>query len=87
MLATMAPDLDLFTELTDLRNWLSGFSEAGVIELDYGPVANTVHPDDSPADVHMGLECLAEGDFTGAAPAYRRLANRWMPIRQLARAS
>ncbi|ALV46610.1 hypothetical protein MB46_15035 [Arthrobacter alpinus] len=87
MLATMAPDLDLFTELTDLLHWLSGFSDVGVVELDYGPVANRVHPDDSPADVHMGLQCLAEGDFTGAAAAYRRLANRWMPIRQLARAS
>ena len=87
MLARMAPDLDLFTELEDLGRWLSGFDGDGVVELDYGPVANRVHPDDSPADVHIGLACLAEGDFTGAAAAYRRLANRWMPIRQLARAS
>lgn len=87
MLAAMAPDLDLFAELEDLGHWLTGFGEEGVVELDYGPVANRVHPDESPADVHMGLECLAEGDFTGAAAAYRRLANRWMPIRQLARAS
>ncbi|MFQ4147898.1 hypothetical protein AAGW05_04240 [Arthrobacter sp. LAPM80] len=87
MLAEMAPDLDLFAELADLGSWLSGFNEAGVVELDYGTVANRVHPDDSPADVHMGLQCLADGDFTGAAAAYRRLANRWMPVRQLARAS
>ncbi|MGO2540133.1 hypothetical protein ACT3TS_17635 [Specibacter sp. AOP5-B1-6] len=87
MLAEMAPDLDLFSELEDLGRWLGGFADGGVVELDYGPVANRVHPDDSPADVHMGLQCLAEGDFTGAAAAYRRLANRWMPIRQLARAS
>lgn len=87
MLATMAPDLDLFSELEDLAHWLGGFSQDGVVELDYGPVANRVHPDDSPADVHMGLQCLADGDFTGAAAAYRRLANRWMPIRQLARAN
>lgn len=87
MLAQMAPDLDLFSELEDLGRWLGGFAEGGVVELDYGPVANRVHPDDSPADVHMGLQCLADGDFTGAAAAYRRLANRWMPIRQLARAS
>lgn len=87
MLAAMAPDLDLFADLADLGRWLSSFSESGVVELDYGPVANRVHPDDSPADVHMGLQCLAEGDYTGAAAAYRRLANRWMPIRQLARAS
>ena len=87
MLAAMAPDLDLFAELEDLGHWLAGFGDDGVVELDYGPVANRVHPDESPADVHMGLQCLADGDFTGAAAAYRRLANRWMPIRQLARAN
>ena len=87
MLAAMAPELDLFEELQDLGHWLAGFNDAGVVELDYGPVAQRVHPDDSPADVHMGLQCLAEGDLTGAAAAYRRLANRWMPVRQLARSS
>ncbi|MHA7306820.1 hypothetical protein ACX80E_16515 [Arthrobacter sp. TMN-49] len=87
MLATMAPDLELFGELEDLNNWLSTFNEAGVVELDYGPLANRLHPDESPADVHMGLQCLADGDFTAAAAAYRRLSNRWMPIRQLARAN
>lgn len=87
MLAAMAPELDLFEELQDLGHWLAGFNDAGVVELDYGPVAQRVHPDDSPADVHMGLQCLAEGDLTGAAAAYRRLANRWMPVRQLARSN
>lgn len=87
LLANMAPDLDLFTELQDLSLWLAGFDGEGVVELDYGPVAQRVHPDDSPADVNMGLQCLAEGDLTGAAAAYRRLANRWSPIRHLANAS
>ncbi|WP_113716547.1 hypothetical protein [Arthrobacter dokdonensis] len=87
MLAEMAPDLDLFEELDELHDWLGAFSDHGMVELDYGPVANRVHPDDSPADVHAGLQCLADGDLTGAAAAYRRLARRWMPIRQLARAN
>ncbi len=87
MLAEMAPDLDLFEELNELHGWLDAFSDDGMVELDYGPVANRVHPDDSPADVHAGLQSLAEGDLTGAAAAYRRLARRWMPIRQLARAN
>ena len=87
MLAEMAPDLDLFEELDELHGWLDTFSDKGVVELDYGPVANRVYPDDSPADVHAGLQCLADGDLTGAAAAYRRLARRWMPIRQLARAN
>jgi hypothetical protein len=50
-------------------------------------VADKVYPDDSPMDIRLGIECLAEGDMTGAAAAYRRLASRWIPIRQLARAS
>jgi len=87
MLAEMAPDLDLFEELDELHGWLDAFSDDGMVELDYGPVANRVHPDESPADVHAGLQCLADGDLTGAAAAYRRLARRWMPIRQLARAN
>ncbi|MHA7175133.1 hypothetical protein ACX80D_00600 [Arthrobacter sp. Sr24] len=87
MLAAMAPEMDLFEELQDLGHWLAGFNDAGVVELDYGPVAQRVHPDDSPSDVHMGLQCLAEGDLTGAAAAYRRLANRWMPVRQRARSN
>ncbi|MGA7205732.1 MAG: hypothetical protein WBX27_13990 [Specibacter sp.] len=87
MLAEMAPDLDLFEELDELHGWLDGFNDQGVVELDYGPVANRVHPDDSPADVHAGLRCLADGDLAGAAAAYRRLANRWIPIRALARAN
>jgi len=87
MLAEMAPTLDLFEELDELHGWLERFNDAGVVELDYGPVASRVHPDESPADVHAGLQCLADGDLTGAAAAYRRLASRWIPIRSLARAN
>ncbi len=87
MLAGAAPELDLYEELEDLHEWLVLYEDNGLVELDYGPVANRVYPDESPADVQMGLECLAEGDLTGAAAAYRRLASRWIPIRQLARAN
>lgn len=87
MLAAAAPELDLYEELEDLHEWLVLYEDNGLVELDYGPVANRVYPDESPADVQMGLECLAEGDLTGAAAAYRRLASRWIPIRQLARAN
>lgn len=86
-LALAAPELDLLDELDELTNWLEVFSEDAVLELDYGPVADLVFPDDSPSDVRLGIESLAEGDMTGAAASYRRLANRWIPIRQLARAS
>ncbi|HSO14387.1 MAG TPA: hypothetical protein VLS95_00360 [Arthrobacter sp.] len=86
-LALAAPDLDMLEDLTQLTEWLELFHAESVVELDYGAVADKVYPDDSPMDVRLGIECLAEGDMTGAAAAYRRLASRWIPIRQLARAS
>ncbi|MET1021338.1 MAG: hypothetical protein ABWX69_03955 [Arthrobacter sp.] len=86
-LALAAPDLDMLEDLTQLTEWLELFDRESVVELDYGAVADKVYPDDSPMDVRLGIECLAEGDMTGAAAAYRRLASRWIPIRQLARAS
>ncbi|MET1065953.1 MAG: hypothetical protein ABWX85_13445 [Arthrobacter sp.] len=86
-LALAAPDLDMLEDLTQLTEWLELFDPESVVELDYGAVADKVYPDDSPMDVRLGIECLAEGDMTGAAAAYRRLASRWIPIRQLARAS
>jgi hypothetical protein len=86
-LALAAPDLDMLDDLTQLTEWLELFHADAMVELDYGAVADKVYPDDSPMDVRLGIECLAEGDMTGAAAAYRRLASRWIPIRQLARAS
>ncbi|MDQ6753963.1 MAG: hypothetical protein M3017_11240 [Actinomycetota bacterium] len=87
MLEESAPELDLYEELDSVHHWVADFPADSVLELDYGPVADRVYPDESPLDVRLGLECLAEGDLTGAAAAYRRLASRWIPIRQLARAS
>ena len=86
-LALAAPDLDMLDDLTQLTEWLELFHTRSLVELDYGAVADKVYPDESPMDVRLGIECLAEGDMTGAAAAYRRLASRWIPIRQLARAS
>ncbi|MEC5179130.1 hypothetical protein [Arthrobacter sp. CG_A4] len=86
-LTLAAPDLDMLEDLTQLTEWLALFHPESAVELDYGAVADKVYPDDSPLDVRLGIECLAEGDMTGAAAAYRRLASRWIPIRQLARAS
>jgi hypothetical protein len=86
-LALAAPDLDMLDDLTQLTEWLEQFHVESMVELDYGAVADKVYPDESPLDVRLGIECLAEGDMTGAAAAYRRLASRWIPIRQLARAS
>jgi hypothetical protein len=86
-LALAAPDLDMLDDLAQLTEWLELFHADSMVELDYGAVADKVYPDESPMDIRLGIECLAEGDMTGAAAAYRRLASRWIPIRQLARAS
>jgi len=86
-LALAAPDLDMLDDLAQLTEWLELFHVNSMVELDYGAVADKVYPDESPMDIRLGIECLAEGDMTGAAAAYRRLASRWIPIRQLARAS
>ena len=86
-LALAAPDLDMLDDLAQLTEWLELFNVNSMVELDYGAVADKVYPDESPMDIRLGIECLAEGDMTGAAAAYRRLASRWIPIRQLARAS
>jgi hypothetical protein len=86
-LALAAPDLDMLDDLAQLTEWLETFHVESMVELDYGAVADKVYPDESPMDIRLGIECLAEGDMTGAAAAYRRLASRWIPIRQLARAS
>lgn len=86
-LAAVVPEMDLLTELSELSEWLDGFDDGSAVALDYGQVAEAVYPDDSPSDLRLGIECLAEADMTGAAAAYRRLAGRWLPIKQLARAS
>ncbi|GAB3519248.1 hypothetical protein [Arthrobacter monumenti] len=86
-LVAAAPELDLLADLSELSTWMENFHDNSIIELDYGAVANVVFPDESPYDVRQGIEALAEGDMTGAAAAYRRLASRWIPVRQLGRAS
>ncbi len=86
-LAIGAPEMDLLDELTEIVEWLEVFRRDAIVEVDYGPVADRVFPDDSPMDVRLGIESLAEADMMGAAASYRRLASRWIPIRQLSRAS
>lgn len=86
-LAIHAPELDILDELTSLGEWLGLFHEDSIVELDYGPVAERVWPDESSQDLKLGIESLAEQDMLGAAAAYRRLSTRWLKVRQLARAN
>lgn len=79
--------IDILVDLEELMDWFSLFDNKSVVEVDYGSLASRTYPDDSPQDISMGLQCLLEGDLPGTAAAYRRLALRWIPIRQLSRAS
>ncbi|QCU76896.1 hypothetical protein E7744_00600 [Citricoccus sp. SGAir0253] len=87
VLSLHAPDMDLLGDLTILVSWLESFHPDSVVELDYGGLARLVWPDDSPFDVHTALEALEEGDTDAAVVANHRMVRRWLPVRQLGRAS
>ncbi|MDI3329931.1 MAG: hypothetical protein QJR09_04240 [Micrococcus sp.] len=87
VLSLHAPDMDLLTDLTILVAWLESFHPDSMVELDYGGLARLVWPDDSPFDVRTALEALEDGDQEAAVVANHRMVRRWLPVRQLGRAS
>lgn len=87
VLSLHAPDMDLLQDLTLLVSWLESFHPDSVVELDYGGLAKLVWPDDSPFDVRTAIEALEEGDAETARVANHRMVRRWLPVRQLGRAS
>lgn len=87
VLSLHAPDMDLLSDLAILVAWLESFHPDSMVELDYGGLARLVWPDDSPFDVRTALESLEEGDQEAAVVANHRMVRRWLPVRQLGRAS
>jgi hypothetical protein len=87
VLSLHAPDMDLLTDLTILVSWLESFHPDSMVELDYGGLARLVWPDDSPFDVRTALEALEDGEQEAAVVANHRMVRRWLPVRQLGRAS
>jgi hypothetical protein len=87
VLSLHAPDMDLLNDLTILVAWLESFHPDSMVELDYGGLARLVWPDDSPFDVRTALEALEDGDQEAAVVANHRMVRRWLPVRQLGRAS
>ncbi|MEV4902064.1 hypothetical protein AB0K08_12060 [Citricoccus sp. NPDC055426] len=87
VLSLHAPDMDLLHDLTLLVSWLESFHPDSMVELDYGGLARLVWPDDSPFDVRTAIEALEEGDAEAAVVANHRMVRRWLPVRQLGRAS
>ena len=82
-----APDLDLLEDVTSLVAWLQTFHPDARLELDYGPLAALVWPDDSVFDVQTAVDALEEGDMSTAVLANHRMVRRWLAVRQLGRAS
>ncbi|HET9655609.1 MAG TPA: hypothetical protein VFP72_09665, partial [Kineosporiaceae bacterium] len=78
---------ELAVEVELLARWLEGFHPRSWVELDVRPVAALVGGDDGLEDVRLGLECLAEGDSTGAAKAYQRLRQRSRLLTDISRLS
>jgi hypothetical protein len=66
----------------ELKEWLKGFAENAIIELDYASVATLFEPDDladdhSAADVWNAIAAFGEGDGSKAGQYYRRVSARW----------
>lgn len=75
-----------------LGRWLEAFHPHGWVELDYGGLVHCVgndelQADDSPGDVAAAVAAIADGDTRRAAWAYRRVVERWEPVRAREHAS
>lgn len=87
IVARTAQELPLLDQLSELNEWLQRFHSDSILELDYGPLAEMVWPDETPRDLREGLEALDEGDLLSAAAAHHRISRRWHTVRLLGRAS
>jgi hypothetical protein len=74
--------------LKDLIEWLDGFTEEGLLELDYGSVAGmfpdeTLLDDHSAAEVGACIDSLETGDVVRAGRLFSSLTERWTEARAL----
>ena len=83
MIQAGLPD-NLVTEVSNLGVWLGEFPADGLLELDYGGVAEmfdaaTLVIDDSVADVWASIDALDKGNGEEAGRHYGELMSRWAP--------
>lgn len=78
---------ELGEDLRTVARWVSTFSAMSMIVLDYGTVAHSIQPDDSPRDLRDAISSVNEHDHLGAEVAMGRLMKRWMPLAHLEFAS
>jgi hypothetical protein len=79
-------DEGIVISIKELLEWLEGFPEEGLLELDYGTVAATFRDEDlvednSAAEVWACLEALETGDVVRAGRVFSRLTDRWTEVR------
>jgi hypothetical protein len=72
----------------ELLDWLSVFSDEGLVELDYGTVAlmfddEELLEDRSAGELWQCLQALEEGDTSRAGRIFARLSERWSEVRSL----
>ncbi len=79
-------DAGVIDSVKELLAWLDGFSDDGVLELDYASVASIFEADElvedrSAEDVWSCLDSLAAGDVLRAGRLFAELTDRWTAIR------
>jgi hypothetical protein len=81
-------DEGVTTAVRELLDWLSVFSEDGLVELDYGTVARMFDDEElledrSAAELWQCLAALEEGDSQRAGRIFATLSERWSEVRSV----
>lgn len=71
--------------VSNMQEWLKGFSESGVIMLNYGEICNFIEPDsmkneDSVGEIKKILEDIKNQDYSSADCALKLLNFKWYDI-------
>lgn len=79
-------DATVTEAVRELLEWLAGFPEEGLLELDYASVARIFTDDElledhSAAEVWVCLDSLAGGDVVRAGTIFGNLTDRWTEAR------
>ena len=81
-------DEGITAAVRELLDWLSAFSDDGLLELDYGTVARMFDDEDLLEDRSAGelwecLSALEQGDPSRAGRIFATLSERWSEVRSL----
>ena len=82
ILQSVDMDDSVIDELDELIEWLGGFSDHGLLELDYGSLVDMFEPweladEDTVEHVHRSLDALRIGDWEEAGRCYQLAVEPW----------